>query len=149
MKTKAVLILVAVIAIAADDPKEAVKKELDKIQGSWTAESIHFNGKEYADGQGKIKLVFKGDQATVEAAAKVKKEYAKMTMKLDPSTDPKCIDITVTAGVQKDVVMEGIYELKGDELRICAKVFGKDRPGKFESTDGSSVVLIVFKRDKP
>src|SRR5689334_18846754 len=103
MTAKAGLILVAALIIAADDPKAAVKKDLDKIQGSWTAESIHFNGTEYADGQGKIKLVLKGDKATVQASAKVKKEYAKISMKLDPSTDPKCIDMTVTAGVQKDV----------------------------------------------
>ena len=67
MKTKAVLILVVGLLVAADDPKDAAKKELDKLQGSWTTASVVYNGKDYADGNGKIKFVFKGDLATVEA----------------------------------------------------------------------------------
>lgn len=149
MHVPAVLILTAGLLIAADDPKEAAKKELGQFQGSWTAASVQYNGKDYAEGAGKIRFVFKGDQVSVEASDKIKKEYARLVFKLDPSTNPHCVDITVAAGVQKDVVIEGIYELKGDELRLCAKVFGKDRPNQFESTDGSSIALVVLKKDKP
>ena len=97
----------------------------------------------------KLKFVFKGDQASVEGNAAVKKEYAKISFKLDPSTTPGCVDMTIGAGVQKDAVIEGIYQLKDDELRICARVFGKDRPIEFSSPEGSSIVLLVLKREKP
>ena len=37
-------------------------------------------------------------------------------------------------------------QLKDDELRICAKVFGTDRPSEFKSPDGSSIVLLKLKK---
>jgi len=55
--------------------------------------------------------------------------------------------MTITAGIQKDALIPGIYELKKDELKICARVFGNDRPTEFASPAGSSVVLLILRRD--
>ena len=131
--------------LAAD--ADAAKKDLAKLQGSWSAVSIKYNGQEFGE-KLKLKFVFKNDQVSIEGDDEVKKEYPKVTLKIDPSTAPACLDIIVLAGVQKDAAMEGIYELKGDELRICVKVFGKERPAEFASADGSSIALVVLKRDK-
>ena len=76
-------------------------------------------------------------------------EYARLKVKLDPTTSPKLFDITVGDGIQKGAVMEGIYELKGDEFKVCAKVLGNERPTEFASPEGASVVLVIFKREKP
>jgi uncharacterized protein (TIGR03067 family) len=57
-------------------------------------------------------------------------------------------DLTVSIGTQKDAKMEGIYEVKGDEFKLCVKVFGNDRPTTFDSPEGSSVALVVFKKEK-
>ena len=92
-------------------------------------------------------MVFKGDEATVEGNDRVKIQYARLTLKFDPSTTPKMLDLTVTDGSQQGAVVEGIYELKGNELRICAKVIGKERPTEFQSPAGSNVVLLVLKRE--
>lgn len=101
------------------------------------------------DAKLQFKFTFTGNEATVEGNEEVKKEYARLKFKLDPSASPKQIDFTVALGIQKDAVIEGIYAIKGDELKICAKVFGKDRPTKFESADGSSVVMLILKRVIP
>jgi uncharacterized protein (TIGR03067 family) len=141
------LILAAVVPIAAAEP-DAVKKDLDVLQGEWAVESLEYNGKELKD---KYKIAFscKGDVMTVEGDGKVRKEYAKLMLKLDPTTMPKCVDMTVGAGVQKDLVMEGIYEVKDDQLRICVKVLGvKDRPAEFKSPEGASIALLTLKRKK-
>jgi uncharacterized protein (TIGR03067 family) len=92
--------------------------------------------------------VFKGDTAIVEGNDKVKKEYAKIRVKLDPSASPKLVDISVAGGTQKGAVIKGIYQLKGDELKVCARVFGNGRPTEFASPAGSSIVLLVLKRQK-
>jgi uncharacterized protein (TIGR03067 family) len=126
------------------------KKEIDKFQGVWNAESVVYGGKDfYAGGQAKIRFVIKDDQVTVEGNDAVKKEYGKFTIKPDPTTTPPLIDIKITGGTQQDSAIEGIYEIKGDELKICARVMGNERPTKFESPDGSGVVLVVLKREKP
>jgi uncharacterized protein (TIGR03067 family) len=150
MKAFAVLLLGAGFVLAADKAEDDAKKEVAKLKGTWTPTSLRWNGKDLpTDGKYKFKFVFQDDQATIEGSNAVKKEYGKITFKLDPTTDPKIVDMTISAGVQKDAVIEGIYQLKDDELTICAKVLGNERPAQFESAEGSSVVLIVLKREKP
>jgi uncharacterized protein (TIGR03067 family) len=118
------------------------------FDGAWTTASLTYNGKDFLEGgKPRLRFVFKGGEAAIEGSDAVKKEYAKIKVKLDPATIPKSVDITVTGGVQLDAVIEGIYELKKDEIRICAKVFGNERPNEFASPAGSSIVLMVLKRE--
>jgi uncharacterized protein (TIGR03067 family) len=131
-----------------DGPKDAAQKELDALQGKWVTASLIYNGKDFlADGKRGFHFVFKGAEAAIEGNAAVKKEYAKIKVKLDAAATPKCIDITVTGGIQLNATIEGIYELKGDELKICAKVFGNERPTEFASGEGASIALLVLKRE--
>ncbi len=128
-------------------PAEEGKKDLAALEGTWTLESLQYDGKDLT-GQYKFALVIKGKTATIEGSNTIKNEYAKIGLKLDPSTTPKCLDLTVVGGTQKDSVLEGIYEVKGDEMKWCVKVLGKERPGKFESPEGESIALVTFKRRK-
>jgi len=138
-----VLLLVAAV-LGADD--KAADKELDKVQGKWTVESLTVAGKnEYADGAPKIVLVFKGNKGDVEAG-NVVLEYSKFTISLDPSTDPKCMDLTFG---KAGVTFEAIYEVKGDDLRICVHLEPRNRPTEFASPEGSKAALAVAKRQKP
>jgi uncharacterized protein (TIGR03067 family) len=146
--TNLLLAAVAWGLLAADDPKTDTKKELAKIQGTWTTTTLKYNGKDLTE-KYKLTLVFKGDQVSVEGNDEVKMDYAKAAIKLDPSTSPRCLDIKVVGGNQKDADLEGIYEIKGDQLTLCVKVLGKERPTEFASPDGSSIALLVLKRQKP
>ena len=148
MKTKiSVCLLSAFLLGAGGDGAAKVKAELKKLEGTWTVSELTYNGKDHKNL--KFNFVFKGDEAVVEGDDKVKVEYARIKIKLDPAVTPKIMDITVAGGIQKDASMEGIYELKDTELRICIKVFGKDRPDTFASPDGSSTALIVLKKSSP
>jgi uncharacterized protein (TIGR03067 family) len=130
--------------------KDPAKRDLDLLQGNWNATAVTYNGKDFlAESKAGLRFVFKGAEATVEASEAVKKEYAKIKIKIDPGTMPPIMDITVSAGTQLDAVIEGIYELKKDELRICARVLGNDRPTEFASPAGTSIVLLVLKRATP
>ncbi|MBY0525368.1 MAG: TIGR03067 domain-containing protein [Gemmataceae bacterium] len=149
MRTFALLLLSTSLVGADDKADDAVKKEVAKLQGAWTTISLRWNGKDMpTDGKFGIQFVFKNDQATVKSSEAVEKEYAKITFKLDPSTNPPVVDLVVSSGIQKDAKIEGIYKIKDDELTICAKVFGMDRPTEFDSPEGASIVLIVLKREK-
>ena len=54
----------------------------------------------------------------------------------DPSVETEIHRRVRGRRLKKDSVLEGIYEIKGDELRICTKVLGKDRPLKVQSPPG-------------
>jgi uncharacterized protein (TIGR03067 family) len=130
--------------------KDGAKKDLAQFQGTWTAKVVTYNGKDFlAGGKGGFRFVIKDDVAVIEGNKAVKKEYARIKLKLDTSARPKLLDITVAGGIQTGAVIEGIYELKGDEWRICARVLGKERPLVFESPEGSSIVLLVLQRQPP
>ena len=146
MKSKIVGIVVVVISLGAAVAPAADKKELAKFAGIWALQELTYDGEVH---KLKFNVVFKGGEGRVEGNDSVQSEYAKIKFKLDPSAKPQTIDITVAAGSQTDSTMEAIYELKDDELRICAKVFGTGRPKEFASPNGSSVVLLVLKRKTP
>jgi hypothetical protein len=40
MKTRCLALLAIGFLLGADDPKDAKKKDLDKLQGTWTATSV-------------------------------------------------------------------------------------------------------------
>jgi uncharacterized protein (TIGR03067 family) len=145
MKARALVLVGAILLVAADD---AAKKDQDKLQGRWEAIAIEYNGKDLkADGV-KLTFNFKGNKATIEGTEEITKDFSGFTFKLDPSTNPKCIDMTVTGGDQKDSVIEGIYEFKGEEFRLCAKITAKERPAKFASPEGEFIGLVTLKRIK-
>lgn len=147
MRLTCVCLLLAVASPSLAEDKNPVKKDLQGLEGTWTIEGLEYGAKDIKD-KYKLTFTFKGNSMSVEGDDTVKKEYATFKLKLDPSTMPRCVDLTVSDGVQKDAVLEGIYELKGDDLKMCVTVFGKDRPTEFKSPDGGSVALITLKRQK-
>lgn len=148
MKAKLALLFAALL-IAADKPPEVVKKELDKLQGTWTPISLMFDGKEQPlDGKAGFHMVLKGDVATTGGNDEIKQEYAKATFKLNPAAKPREIDILIGDGTQKDTKMPAIYEVFDDRLRLCIRLFANERPTEFASNEGSNIVLVEFKREK-
>jgi len=147
MRTKTLAMVVAVFLTASANAEDAAKKDLENLQGLWEmTEGVHDGRDVSADV--KIKLKIKGDEVAVEGNEEVTKDYAKFKIKIDPSTSPKAMDLIVTGGEQKDTTLEGIYELKGDKLKIAVKLGGKERPTKFGSPEGSSIAYMVLQRVK-
>lgn len=137
-------LLTVVLVVAAPAPPEKEKKDEDKIQGTWIVVSVEDGGRADADKVG-VKLVFEGDMVTI----KDPKHEEKAKIKLDPAKKPKTIDITPGEKGAPAKVVQGIYELNKDELKICfTRGGGGARPTEFVSKAGSDVSLIVLKREK-
>jgi uncharacterized protein (TIGR03067 family) len=67
-------------------------------------------------------------------------------MKLDSAKTPKEIDLTHhQAGVP---AWPGIYEINGDDLKICLDLDGKSRPTEFKTKPDDKHLLLVLKRKK-
>ena len=149
MKTRCLPLLVIGLLLAADAPTDAKKKDLDKLQGTWTASTIEYNGEKVLGGVVKeLKVVVEGDTLTVKGEDEEVKKYGKATLKIDPATTPKVVDVSITTGDEKGTTFEAIYAVEKDEWKLCLKPFGKERPAKFESKADSGDVLIVFQREK-
>ena len=145
MKTRCLAVLAIGLLMGADDKK----KDLDKLQGTWAAATLEYNGeKVLGDLIKELKVVVEGDTMTIKSEAPEVEKYGKATLKIDPATTPKVMDVSITKGDEKGTKFEGIYQVDGDEWKLCLKPFGKERPTKFESKADSGDVLIIFRRDK-
>jgi uncharacterized protein (TIGR03067 family) len=147
MKTRCLTVLVIGLLLAADAPTDAQKKELDKLQGTWAATTIEYNGEQVLGAIKDLEVVVAGDTMTIKSGASEVGKYGTATLKLDPTTTPKLIEVGITKGDGKGTTFEAIYDVDKDEWKLCLKPFGKERPGKFESKADSGDVLIIFKRE--
>jgi len=132
----------------ADKKKaEAIKKEKQRLQGTWEVLDWVNNGEALPQEEVKLmRIVFSADTLTMSLPKAVgKREY---TYTLDPTQKPKAIDTTLNvAKLKVKTTTAGIYELEEDTLRLCLARFGSGlRPKEFESSMGS--VLITMKRAK-
>ena len=130
------ILLLPATSLLAD---EASDKVLKQLEGDWKIEKLVFGGEEApAEVTAKTTLMFKGDEITPSDKPK---DVAKI--KLDSSKKPGHLDLT-----DKSKTMPGIYELTGDDLKICFTDGGGERPMEFKSEKDSKHVLIVLKRIK-
>jgi uncharacterized protein (TIGR03067 family) len=63
--------------------------------------------------------------------------------RLDPSKDPKQIDIRVTLPIGPPGFIKGIYAFEGDELRLCLGNLDDDRPAAFPTKPKPGEVLVL------
>ena len=144
-------------------------KDLESLAGTWNIDTMGWGNDSLPKEQMKgYKFVFAGNKLTWEAAIGMTKvrEGIRATylifqgpcdFKIDPSKTPKEIDITLHLKGGRDVTVLGIYEIKGDALKVCyytSRAGGGRRPTEFSSKDDRQSCLITLTRaqdkaDKP
>jgi uncharacterized protein (TIGR03067 family) len=127
------------LAATIQPAQDAVKTELDKLQGEWTLVSREVKGKKDPDAV--VMLTIKGDQWIL--ISNMGKSNA--TCKIDLSKEPKTIDLDgVGPGGEKSLLL-GIYKLEGDTLTLCRATGTTERPKEFKTTEEGGF-LTVWKR---
>jgi uncharacterized protein (TIGR03067 family) len=91
----------------------------------------------------KLRIAFSGDKFTVTEDGKLVQAG---TQKLDPTKTPPHIDAVITDGQSKGLKLMGIYELKGDTLKVVFDPRGKERPTSLTAKFGQ--VMAVVQREK-
>ncbi len=142
---KLVTLAAVCLLLGADDPQEAVKKDLMKLQGEWSMISAKQDGEEATKDLVKgSKRVCKDDELTVMIDDRI---YMRAKIVVDPAKKPKAIDYTVTEGFNKGKRLLGIYEVDGDMVKFCFARPEKERPKEFTADTGSGHTYSVWKRD--
>jgi RNA polymerase sigma factor (sigma-70 family) len=138
--------------------KDAAKKDLDLLQGTWNIDAMGWGGKDLPrELMTGYKFVFAGNKLTWEGAIGMTSRAGKITandgafpcdFKIDPSQEPKQIDITLHRKNGDGTVL-GIYEIKGDTLKVCyySSNTGR-RPTEFDNKDKGNMGFVVLTRAK-
>jgi RNA polymerase sigma factor (sigma-70 family) len=123
-------------------------EDMKKLQGTWYTVSVESHGMKVPEAKilaKNVRLVAEGDRWTLK---ETKGDPDKVfSVRLDPTQQPKAIDIVYQTGENKGKTSLGIYELDGSTLRVCLGEPGDPRPTKFHG--GGTYTLEVFKREKP
>jgi uncharacterized protein (TIGR03067 family) len=127
--------------LRADDPPKG-DKDLD---GTWDGVSVLLNGKELPQpADGKMVVTISGGSLTL----KIGDDSYTSTISVDASKTPKTIDLTPDDGKNKGKTMKAVYEVKGDELKVCHGDWDSDRPKELASKEGNGLMVFTFKRVK-
>jgi uncharacterized protein (TIGR03067 family) len=138
------LVVFGLIVVRPAAGQEIIRKELEKLQGTWLFDSYEEAGKKMPAEELKEKRIFFGASQFI---VKNGEELVQVgTLKLDPVDGHRDFDATVAAGPNKGNTMLGIYSLKGDTLKVCVDPEGNDRPKEFKTTADSGFHLAVYKR---
>ena len=139
--------------LALADPPAATP-DLDKLQGYWKPLQCELEGKGQmpADLMKQITVVFdKSEYHLYFKDSKLDKDnkpvilrLALANVSLDPAT--KSITFEFADGQLKGKKSHGIYELAGNQLKLCYGPIDKPKPTKFESPAGSGYFLETWAR---
>ena len=146
MRRRLLLLLALLLPalLRADDAPNNADKDLE---GDWELKSVIRDGQKQfrtLDKGGPLFAMFRGDSLSFNTDVEIRK----VTIKVDASKTPKTIDLIPDDGPQKGKTMKGIYEVTGDELRVCHADSGKDRLTALSAKEGSGWTLMTFKRVK-
>ena len=137
---------ISTMAVGDDSKDEAIKKDRQRIQGTWRVVALEVNGNKSMEQDARKLAVVNGPDGTLSVLSDGK-EVIKGTSTIDPTKKPKTIDFTVTDGDGKGEQFVGIYELGEKTRKLCFIPRGLDRPTDFSAPFGSDRVLITFERE--
>lgn len=134
------------VTISAPAPKDAPKKE-SSIVGEWNGVKAVAAGKELPVPEGGVTFTFAEDGKVLIREGKRDKDSA--TYKVDPRKDPPELDL-IPPPDKKEPTVHGIFKVEGDTLTLCFERGQGEgtRPTKFESPEGSRIIVITLQRAK-
>ena len=142
----------------ADPPAATPASDLDKLQGYWKPLQCEYEGKAQmpTDIMKQVTVVFDKNEYHLYFKDKeldknnkpIILRLALANVTLDPTTSPKSITFEFADGALKGKKSHGIYEVAGNQLKMCYGPTDKPKPSKFESPAGSGYFLETWARQQ-
>jgi uncharacterized protein (TIGR03067 family) len=137
-------LLFAVLSASSADA--GTESDAKNLEGVWKPKSAEIAGQPWPQKLlDSTKLTLKGDTYEVDVSGQLDQG----TCAHDPGKSPKTLDITGTKGPNKGKTFLAIYELKGDDLKVCYDLSGKSRPSEFATKAGTALFFVHYRRAKP
>jgi uncharacterized protein (TIGR03067 family) len=139
--------VVAMLALGFCRPSDEPQDRFTELQGTWILVKMEIDGQSYLEKGENWKLVIQDGTATLGTADAAKAEPLFLARMLNTSKRPK----TITLPFEEKVTFYGVYEVAGDELRVCGVGVDIDNEMNPEARrprelDGKVGLLLVFKR---
>lgn len=127
-------------------PEDAKASEYKALIGKYRIEKVLLGGQDITEHLKEMKFDIREGGNYTAQVGELKDDA---TFTADPAKKPKEMDVKPNGGPQKGKLVKVIYKLEGDILTMC---YDHDKPEnrqtKFESKEGTTVLLITYKREK-
>lgn len=143
---KTILMILAFLVFGQSAHQDAsTSDDAERLQGTWNFVSLEVEGSKLPDAMlSGSKIIIKGDNfKSISAGVTYEGK-----IKIDSSKTPRNLDLIFTDGPEKGRTSFGIYDLSGDDLKICLSLAGNTRPTEFASKPGSGFAFETLKREK-
>jgi uncharacterized protein (TIGR03067 family) len=156
----AVVALVAGLAgvgsAQAPPPAAVPLDDLGQLQGHWKPLQVEANGQPQmtADVMKQVTAVYDKTEYHLYFIDGVKNNQPKVlklavaTISLDPTTNPKTIVFEFADGPFKGQKRHGIYEIAGNQLKVCYGPAERPKPTTFAAPAGSGLFYEVWAKQK-
>ena len=125
--------------------QEKAKKDLERMQGTWIMHALEVDGKDV--GEKRVQDSFLIVKKDVYVTKVKDKEQPGFRIVLDPSKEPKTIDMIKAMPGGAEEVYKGIYTFENDTLKICRGLTAQqERPQQFATWPNTSVFLVTWKK---
>jgi uncharacterized protein (TIGR03067 family) len=142
-------VITASILVGADAEQDQVKKDIEKLKGTWSLSMLDdghgLEAPDTDDVKGRT-LTITDKEIEMRKDGKI---LQKLAYKIDPAKKPKTIDLT--PDTLKGQVGLCIYAVEGDELKIVFRGDAKSssqRPAEFKGDAKAGLLYTVWKREK-
>jgi len=139
MKFQCLASIFAGLLIGADPPIDTVQEEIEKLQGTWQI----ITADEGAKPDGSLKdaqVTISGNQFTTKSGEKILRQG---TIMIDPTCEPKTIDLMYVDGPYKGKSSLGIYNLNGNSWVLVFSPPGKSRPASLQRGASNQKFLVL------
>jgi RNA polymerase sigma factor (sigma-70 family) len=128
---------------------DRLAEDRERLQGTWKMVKAEVNGREATEDEiKKGSMIVKGDEMTMTRpdGFSTRVDYT-----IDPWQKLKELDFVPQDGPEneKGKTFRGIYRLEGDRLTVCLAGPDMERPTEFKTAEGTTVMLLTFKREAP
>ena len=122
---------------------EACRGDLEELQGIWRTIAVEVDGSPVASWLFEnARLVITGDRFTLRNPLPDADQRTEGVLRLDAGKVPKQLKLTLDGGQ----ILEEIYELEGNTLRVCYPIKHGKRPTSFKTTPQSGLSVVVYER---
>lgn len=136
--------------VVGAEPKPT--NDLSAIQGNWKPLQIEYQGKMQMPVETMNQVTGVYENAEYFLYFKDKTQgvllLAHTNIALDPKKNPKEITFEFVEGSLKGIKRHGIYEIAGNELKLCYGPIELPRPTEFKSTPSNGYYLETWARQQ-
>jgi uncharacterized protein (TIGR03067 family) len=153
------IVLTGTASVSADPPTVSGTSDLSQLQGHWKPLQCEYEGQPQMPSEvmeqiravfdrNEYHLYFRDSKQKDRDGQPVILRLAHMNVTLDETTSPKTIVFEFLDGPLKGTKRHGIYELAGNQLRLCYCATNRPKPTKFETPAQSGYFLETWARQE-